>query len=159
MHAEPQAEHQWLEQLVGEWDTEMEASMGPGQPPTRHAGTEAVRSLAVWVLCEGTSDGGGGGPHRTLMTLGYDPAKKKFVGTFVGSMMTNLWVYEGELDAARRVLTLDAEGPSFADPTKTAKYKDAIELVSPDHRVMTSRFQAEDGTWHHFMTAHYRRKA
>ena len=100
-----------------------------------------------------------GGGATTVMTLGYDPAKKKFVGTFIGSMMTNLWVYEGELDASGKVLTLDAEGPSFADPTKTAKYKDTLEIVSPDHRTLSSQFQAEDGTWHHFMTAQYRRTA
>ena len=95
---------------------------------------------------------------KTVMTLGYDTAKKKFVGTFIGSMMTNLWVYEGELDEAGRVLTLDAEGPSFTDPNKTAKYKDAIEIVSPDHRILTSRYLGDDGQWHQFMTAHYRRK-
>lgn len=157
MHAKPQDEHKWLEQLVGEWEVQMEASAGPDQPPTVHPGTDSVRSLSVWVVCEGTMpmpDGEG----RTVMTLGYDPAKGKFVGTFIGSMMTNLWVYEGTLDASGKVLTLDADGPSFADPTKTAKYKDAIEIVSPDHRILTSRFQGDDGTWHHFMTAHYRRK-
>ncbi|WP_439630067.1 DUF1579 domain-containing protein [Gemmata sp.] len=159
MHAEPQAEHKWLEQLVGDWDSEMEASMGPGQPPTTHTGSESVRSLATWVLCEGLTAMPDGSPGRTVMTLGFDPAKKKFVGTFIGSMMTNLWVYEGELDAAGTVLTLDADGPSFTDPSKTAKYKDAIEIVSPDHRILTSRVLGDDGRWHHFMTAHYRRKA
>ena len=158
MQAEPQQEHQWLEQLVGEWQTEMECVMEPDQPSMKQTGSETVRSLSVWVLCEGTSTMPDGRPARTMMTLGYDPAKKKFVGTFVGSMMTNLWVYEGELDAAGGVLTLDAEGPSFTDHTKTAKYKDAIEIKSADHRVMTSRFQADDGQWHLFMTAHYRRK-
>ena len=76
------------------------------------------------------------------MTLGYDPAKKAFVGTFIGSMMTHLWVYDGELDAAGKVLTLDAEGPSFAATDKMAKYKDAIEIKSDDHRVLTSRSSA-----------------
>jgi hypothetical protein len=100
----------------------------------------------------------GGGTATTVMTLGYDPAKKRFVGTFIGSMMTNLWVYDGELDAAGKVLTLDAEGPAFTDPERTARYKDAIEIVSPDHRILTSRYLGDDGQWHHFMTAHYRRK-
>ena len=156
MHAEPQKEHKWLEQLVGEWVTEMEGSGGPDQPPVKHTGTETVRSLTVWVQCEGQMPGDV--PMKTVMTLGYDPAKKKFVGTFIGSIMTNLWVYEGALDASGKVLTLDAEGPSFTDATRTAKYKDTIEILSPDHRTLSSRFQAEDGTWHHFMTAHYRRK-
>jgi hypothetical protein len=156
MHAEPQNEHKWLEQLVGEWETEMEGIAGPDQPPVKHTGAETVRSFKVWVLCEGTMPGDVS--MQTLLTLGYDPAKKKFVGTFIGSMMTHLWVYEGELDASGKKLVLDAVGPSFADPTKTAKYKDTVEIVSPDHRTLSSQFQAEDGTWHHFMTAHYRRK-
>lgn len=156
MHAKPQNEHTWLEQLVGEWDTQMEGTMGPDQPPIVHTGTDSVRSLSVWVVCEGTMSDDA--TAKTIMTLGYDPAKGKFVGTFIGSMMTNLWVYEGTLDESGKVLTLDADGPSFTDPTKTAKYKDAIEIVSPDHRTLTSRFLGDDGTWHHFMTAHYRRK-
>jgi hypothetical protein len=158
MLAEPQKEHMWLEQLVGEWEAEMEASMGPDQPPSKHTGAETVRSLSVWVVCEGRGEMLGGGNAATIMTLGYDPAKKRFVGTFIGSMMTHLWVYEGTLDAGGKVLTLDADGPSFADPTKTVKYKDTIEIISPDHRTLSSQFQADDGTWHRFMTAHYRRK-
>jgi hypothetical protein len=40
----------------------------------------------------------------------------------------------------------------------TAKYRDAIELVGDDQRIMTSEFQGEDGSWHKFMTARYRRR-
>jgi hypothetical protein len=158
MQAEPQNEHRWLEQLVGEWETEMEASMESGQPPSKYTGTESVRSLTTWVVCEGRGEMPGGGTATTIMTLGYDPARKRFVGTFIGSMMTNLWVYDGELDAAGKVLTLGAEGPSFADPNKTAKYKDSIEIRSDDHRTLSSAVLGDDGKWHHFMTAHYRRK-
>jgi Protein of unknown function (DUF1579) len=156
---EPQKEHLWLEKLVGEWSFETECIMGPGQPPSTHAGTEAVRSMGgVWFLCEGRGDMPGGGTATTLMTLGYDQAKKRYVGTFIGSMMTNLWLYEGQLDASGKILTLDTDGPSFTEPGKTAKYQDIIEIKSDNHRVLSSQALGEDGKWHRFMTANYRRR-
>ena len=80
------------------------------------------------------------------------------MGTFVGSMMTYLWIYDGELDASERVLTLEADGPSFTDPGAIAKYRDVVEIVSDDHRMLRSSVLGDDGEWHEFMTAHYRRK-
>jgi hypothetical protein len=117
MNALHHAEHRWLEQLVGEWASEIEASMGADDPPVKHTGTESVRSLSVWVVCEARMPTGDDSAMHSVMTLGYDPKKQKFVGTFIGSMMTYLWVYEGALDPTGKILTLDAEGPSFADET------------------------------------------
>jgi hypothetical protein len=158
MNAEPQKEHGWLQRMVGEWTSEATCSMGPDQPPSTMQGKETVRTLGgLWVLAEGQGEMPDGGPANTLMTLGYDPQKKRFVGTFIGSMMTHLWPYDGALDAAERVLTLDSEGPDFTGE-KMAKYQDIIEFKSDDHRVMTSRVLGDDGAWHQFMEAHYRRK-
>ena len=157
--AEPQKEHQWLQQLVGEWTFESEASMGPDQPPMKSEGSERVRPLGgLWTLGEGQGKMPDGSLATTLMTLGYDPQKERFVGTWVGSMMTNLWVYDGELDADGRKLSLYSEGPSMSGDGTMGKYRDAIEIVSEDHRIMTAEFQGEDGNWNKFMTAHYRRK-
>jgi hypothetical protein len=69
-----------------------------------------------------------------------------------------LWTYVGKLDEGKKALTLAAEGPSHADPTKTAKYRDVIELKSADHRTLTSSVLGEDGTWTTYLTAAYRRK-
>jgi hypothetical protein len=155
----PQKEHQWLERLVGEWTSEAEMAAEPGKPPERCKGTERVRSLGgLWILAEGTGEMPGGGAAQTMMTLGYDPQRKRCVGTFVASMMTHLWIYEGALDAAGRVLTLETEGPSMAAEGTMTRYRDVMEVESDDHRVLTSHMLGEDGTWRLFMTAHYRRK-
>lgn len=159
MKTEPQKEHQWLQQLVGEWTYEIEATTGPGKPPEKFAGSETVRSLGrLWVLCEGRGEMHGGGISTTLMTLGYDPQKERFVGTWIGSMMTYLWVYEGSLDAAENVLTLNAEGPNFSGERTMMKYKDVIAVKSHDHRVLTSHLLGDGGNWQGFMTANYRRR-
>ena len=156
--AEPQKEHQCLHRLLGEWTYEHEATMAPGQPPEKFRGTESVRSLGgLWIVAEGQGEMPGGGTATMIMTLGYDPAKQRYLGTWVGSMMTHLWVYDGALDAAERVLTLEAEGPSMAGDGKLAKYRDVIEFKSNDHRVLTSHMLGEDGTWQQVMTGHFRR--
>ena len=157
--AEPQKEHRWLQKLVGEWTSEAEAAMGPDQPAEKCVGTESVRSLGgIWILGEGQGEMPGGGQATTIVSLGYDPQKKRFVGTFIASMMTYLWVYDGELDADERVLTLNADGPDFAVEGKMAKYRDVIEFKTDDHRVMTSHVLGDDGNWHEIMKANYHRR-
>ena len=158
MQAQTEPEHRWLQRLVGDWSYEHEAVMGPDQPPMKSAGTESVRTIGdLWTVAEGRGEMPDGDPATMVMTLGFDPRTQRFVGSWVGSMMTHLWVYNGTLDAGRNVLTLEAEGPSFADPTKTALYRDAVAFVSDDHRMLTSSVRGDDGTWNTFMTAHYRR--
>ena len=159
MNMEPQKEHQWLQKLVGEWIYEAEAIMEPGKPPEKFSGSESVRSIGgLWVVCEGQGEMCGGGTATTLMTLGYDPQKKQYVGTWIGSMMTNLWIYDGSLDSTEKILTLNAEGPVFGAEGKLGKFKDVIEIKSDDHRLLTSHMLGDDGAWHQFMTANYRRK-
>jgi hypothetical protein len=158
MDAEPQVQHQWLDKFIGTWTSETEYSMEPNGEHSKSTGTEVVRSIGgLWIVAEGESDMPDGCVGKTMMTLGFDPQLDRFVGTFVGSMMTNLWLYNGSLDKTQKVLTLDTEGPNFTQ-TAMAKYQDIIEFVSDDHRVMKSHILMEDGTCNHFMTAHYRRK-
>lgn len=154
---EPQDAHRWLQRLVGEWKWEMEAPAGPDQPAMKHEGTESVRPLGeLWTIGEGSSTMPDGTAASTVMTLGYDPARQRFVGTFIGSMMTHLWIYEGRLDASGDKLTLDAEGPTFTGDGEMAQYQDEMEWVSDDHRVLRSRV-LQGGEWQQFMEAHYRR--
>ncbi|MBI1827642.1 MAG: DUF1579 domain-containing protein [Planctomycetes bacterium] len=165
MNTEPQDEHKWLQKFVGQWSYESEAVMGPGKPPEKFKGNETVRSLGGhWVIFEGVGDMPGSGTATCIMTLGYDPTKKAFVGTFIASVTNLLWVYEGSLDPAGKVLTLNAEGPNFCpdgsmkSDGKLTKYKDVLEFRSDDHRVMTSQALGDDGKWVQFMTANYRKK-
>jgi hypothetical protein len=158
MTTELQQEHRWLARLVGEWTYEMDAAPAPGETPTTIRGTERVRSLGgVWVVCEGEGGLPGGEHGTSLLTLGYDPARRRFVGTYVGSMMPHLWLYDGEADATGQVLTLYAEGPSFTTEGATGRYRDVITFRGDDERAFTSSYQADDGTWREFMTTTYRR--
>jgi len=156
--AKPTPEHEWLHQMLGDWTYESECDMGPDQPLGNFSGSDSVRSLGgLWILCEGHGIMPDGDEGRMIITLGYDSAKKRFVGTFVGSMMANLWVYDGELDADRKVLTLTAEGPSFSGDGTLTLFHDIMKIHDADHRTLSSEVRNPDGTWTKFMTAKYTR--
>jgi hypothetical protein len=153
----PQREHQWLQKLVGDWTYETHAV--PGQPEMRATGTERVRSIGgIWVQAEGEGEMPDGGPATTIMTLGYDPAKGRVIGSWIGSMMTHQWVYDGEIDTAKNQLELTAEGPSMSGDGTLALYRDTIAFRSDNERTLTASVKGPDGSWQTFMSMTYRRK-
>jgi hypothetical protein len=153
----PTKEHQWLQQLAGEWETDAEAALGPGQT-LKCTGTESARSIGgFWIVNQVTSNVMGTAMHAVL-TLGYDDQKKKYIGTWVDSTSNRMWRYEGSVDAAGKVLTLEADGPNPLEPGKTCKFRDVTELKSADRKVLTSSMQTADGKWVSFLTVNSRRK-
>ncbi len=159
IQAEPTRMHQWLQRLVGEWSYEAHAVMVPGQPAEKFTGRESVRAVGeLWIVATGQGVIPGGTPATTVLTLGYDPRTQRYVGTWIGSMMTHLWVYDGEMDREQRILTLNSQGPDMVTEGKMASYKDAIELRDNDHRVLISYRRDEGGQWAEVMYADYRRE-
>lgn len=153
----PQKEHQWLHQLVGHWETTSEAVMGSGKPPVKGTGTIHSKSLGgFWVISEmetsiqGTS-------IRAVQTLGYDAKRKKYIGTWVDSMINYLWTYEGSVNETGRILTLEATGPDFTGGGKPVLFRDTYEFKSKDLIALTSAMQTQDGKWVTFMTGTARR--
>lgn len=160
MHAPaaPLEAHAWLGQLVGEWDVVAVAEMDPEIEPMRMESVESVSWLGeLWVI--GASKGESfGEPFGSILTLGYDPRRGAYVGTWIDTMMPVLWNYSGRLEENGTALVLEAEGPNMEDPDSTMLYRDTIRIVSPDHKQLTSAMRLEDGTWKDFMKADYRRR-
>lgn len=155
MDVKPGPEHQWLKRLVGQWTYHVAG--GPSENDGGE-GTESFRPIGeLWVVGEGRGEMGGA-PAETQMTLGFDPRKGRFVGSWIGSMMTEFWLYDGQLDSAGQVLTLDSEGPSMTGDGTRARYQDIIEFQDDDHRTLTARTQGAGGQWQELMKVHYRRR-
>ena len=76
---------------------------------------------------------------------------------WLGSMMSELWVYDITREENGKVLTMAVEGPSMTGEG-VAQYRDVIEWKSDDVRTLTSTVQGPDGQWTPFMTATYTRK-
>lgn len=148
----------FLRRLAGEWSVVAEAFPGPGQEPVRTESREVARMLGgTWLVAESTGSAADGDSTTSILTLGYDAHEERFVGTFISSRQTHLWSYVGELDDSGTTLTLETEGPILGDPTRTTRYRDVIEIIDDDHRVMRSMILGPDGEWFRFARAEYRR--
>jgi len=156
--AKPSKEHKLLEQFAGDWKMTAEAEPAPGQPPIKCEGSETAKMLGgFWLISEGQGDMMGT-PVNSRLTIGYDPAKKKYIGTFCCTMDSTLWTYEGKMDETGKKLTLETEGPMPMDPSKKCKFREVLELQDPDHKTFTSYIQGEDGKEVKMVEMKYERK-
>ena len=158
MGTKPVAEHQWLENLFGEWRIESEMVMGPGGETARSEGTESVRSVGgLWAVGEGRGTMPNGAPMTMMNGIGYDVSFKEYRAFWLMSASSHLWKSVGTLSDDGKTMTLDCEGPSMTEDGKTAPYRDVIELIDADHRTLSSYWKGEDGEWQRMMKASYTR--
>ena len=158
MGTKPIREHEWLNQLVGDWRVESEMSMGPGEPKQTAIGTETVKSLGgLWAFGEGRSTMPDGSPMEYRSALGYDVSFREYRGCWFASVSSHLWKYAGELSADGRRMTLSCVGPDMVKDGETANYRDVIEILDANHRTLTSSAEDENGNWQEFMRARYTR--
>jgi hypothetical protein len=152
----PQKEHAWLEQFAGEWDAETEIK-APDQPVMTIKGEERSRMIGgFWLVAENTGKMAEM-PFTGIMTLGYDPKSKKYIGTWVDSMTDYLWRYTGTVEG--KTITLEAKGPCPLKPPGTlVNFKETLELKDKDHKVFTSSMQEDDGSWTQMVTINFTRK-
>lgn len=154
----PTKEHEWLHQLAGRWEADLEVWADPGKPPLKVKSTDDTRRIGgYWILSEGEVIPPGM-PYARALTLGYDPQKKKYVGTSVDSNSTTIGKYEGTVDAAGKTLTLEGEMPSPFDPTRSVRVREVIELKSPDQKVTTTSLDVGGGNWVTLVRIDARRK-
>ena len=144
----PSPEHAVLKQEAGEWDVTVESFMAPGQPPVLSKGLETGKMVGdFWLVSDFKTDMMGQ-PFTGHGTLGYDPAKKKYVSTWIDSMTPTLSLGESDYDAATRTFTGWLDGLNHAgQPTKiktVTVFKDAgtrimtMSLKGPDGKEMTA---------------------
>jgi len=99
-----------------------------------------------------------GMPFVGVGTSGYDPEKKKYVGTWVDTMTPHLMITEAEYDEEKKPLTGTAEG---RDPHTKKPYtaKIVARYVDDDTRVFEMHMPGEDGKEFKMMEITYKRRA
>lgn len=153
----PTQEHAWLQRLTGDWISEVEFCCAPGQS-IKTTGSEHARMLGgFWFVTESASDSTEM-PFSSIFSVGYDPVKGKYIGTWIDTMLSKLWTYEGDVNELGTVLTLNATGSCPHEPGRVRQFRERIELVDKDHKVFTSSILEEDGSWTTCVTVQSRRK-
>jgi hypothetical protein len=158
MPAAPKAgpEHEVLKHDVGTWDATVESFMPGAAQPMVSKGTETNSLVGgLWLVTDFKSDMMGQ-PFQGHGVSGWDPNKKKYVGTWVDTMSTGLGLSESTYDAATKTLTGTFEGP---DPTgQIMKMKAVTVMKDPDTRVFTMSGPGPDGKDMTYMRITYQRK-
>lgn len=104
---QPSEEHKQVTKGVGEWTFTGKMLMAQGQQEFK--GEEKVVAIGkFWTVSHYSSDFFGG--MKGSATMGYDPQSKKYVGTWVDSLMPAPTRMKGSYDEATTTMTYETVG-------------------------------------------------
>jgi hypothetical protein len=152
-------QHELLKKDVGTWDTAGKIWPGPGAAPIVSQGRETYELLpgGLWLVSrfEGTT---AGMPFAAVGTWGYDPAEKKYVGTWVDSMTPQIMTFKGDYDPQTKTMTRmsDRRNPATG---ATIKFKTITRYVDDDTRLFEMYLILPDGQPWKTMEIEYKRAA
>lgn len=148
----------WLDHFVGNWEAVSRGQSGENQPPVESTGTIVGTRIGDHWLMNRMEVRVMDMKITGVQMIGYSSEKKKFVGTWVDSMTSFMWQYEGTLSNDGKTLTLEAKGPS-AVPDQLTLYQDVYHFKATDLIEITSRVQDANGKWVTYMTGTAKRQS
>jgi hypothetical protein len=154
----PGPEHAVFKAEEGTWDAsiEMTAPGAPAMPPAKGVQVDTVGCGGLCLTTEVKAELMPGMPFEGRGLTTYDPAKKKYIGSWTDSMAPGLSLSEGTYDAATHKSTSWMESPDMTG--KMTKTKSVTEQVDADHKVMTMFTVGDDGKEMPTMKISYTRK-
>jgi hypothetical protein len=152
---QPGPEHEVFLKDVGVWDADIQINPGPGAPPIPSKGVSRNRlgCGGLWLISEFLNETTGFEGHGIF---GYDPAKRKYVGTWIDPMRTFLAFYEGSWDAERKTMTMrvETDGPQGSP----LRWREVTETKDPDTQLWRQIMTVAGGQEFETMTVTYRRR-
>ncbi|MFN0152439.1 MAG: DUF1579 domain-containing protein [bacterium] len=129
----PGPEHALLKQNVGVWDVECTYFMGPDQPPMTVKAKETVEMLGqFWTIGRFVSTMMGM-PFAGVVQMGYDTARRKWVGSWIDTMAPFYFLFEGDYDASGKVLTMSGLGGDMMSG-QMIRYRTTEETLASGQR-------------------------
>ena len=130
----PGAPHKALASMAGIWDAKSKYSMEPDQPAVESTGT-CVQKMILggrYLQQEHTGEMMGS-PFNGINLIGYDNHTKKYVSTWIDSMSTGIYYFEGTASADGKVITQECQ---YDDPVKGPMVWRSVTRLVDDHTVV-----------------------
>ena len=153
---QPTPEHQKLAVFVGVWDAQMEYVGMDGKPAKSNGTYVRKQPMGAFWLVDNFQAQMMGQQFRGHGTTGYDPAKKKYVGSWVDSMTPSMMVTEGSFDKTGKILTMSGMGPGH-DGTPVV-HRTVTTIKDKNTHVFEMFIPTPDGTEMKVMTIVYKRR-
>ncbi|MGA7826625.1 MAG: DUF1579 domain-containing protein [Geobacteraceae bacterium] len=111
----PSAAHKLLSRMEGSWDVKSTCWMAPGSPVESSGTSEQKMVLDGRFLQQEFAGDMMGSPFDGIGYLGYDNHKGKYVSTWMDTMGTGIYYFEGSAGSDGRSITLTCD---FDDPVQ-----------------------------------------
>ncbi len=140
---QPQQEHQEMAREAGVWTATTKMWQDPSAEPEVGKATETNTMLGgMWLISKFDGEFGGM-PFTGHSQMGYDPAAKKYVGTWIDTMSPYLMTMEGEYNAADHTLTMLTKSTDCMT-NEPCEGKLVTKYTDDDHKTFTMYMKKGD---------------
>ena len=143
--ATPGAPHGLLASMVGSWEVKSVCLMEAGGEPLEHTGVSEQRMVLGGRFLQQHFDGDMmGTPFSGIGFMGYDNHKGKYVSTWLDSMGTGIYYFEGDAGADGKTITQTCD---FDDPVRgPLRWRTVTRIVDGDTMKFEMFTTGESGT-------------
>jgi hypothetical protein len=155
----PTPQHAEMARDVGVWDGESTAWEAPGGEPQKTTCVETNAMIGKMWLDSRFEGEYGGDKFVGKAQMGWDPVKKKYVGTWIDSISPFMYMLEGEYDIPTHTLTVVMTGTS-ALTGKPETAKNITRYIDENTKVFEMHMPVEGkpGEWWKMMEIKYTRR-
>ncbi len=135
--------HKRLASMVGSWTTKTKAWMEPDKPPVEGKGTCEQKMLldGRYLQQEYTGDMMGE-PFTGINLIGYDNHAKKYVSTWIDSMSTGIYYFEGTASPDGKTITQESR---YDDPVRGPTTWQSITRIVDDNTLEYEMYLTSEG--------------
>ncbi len=139
----PGTPHKVLASLAGSWDTKTRAWMEPDKPPMEGTGTcEQKMLLDGRYLQQEYTGEMMGSPFTGINLIGYDNHTKKYVSTWIDSMSTGIYYFEGTASRDGKTITQES---SYDDPVRGPTVWRSVTRIVDDNTLRYEMYLTSKG--------------